>query len=57
MKKSEMSEHKETSLGEEEKELRLHEVRDFFENLSADFSGYEFDRVIADLKSYTGIDS
>lgn len=44
MKKSEMSEHKETSLGEEEKELRFQKVRDFFENLSADFTGYEFDR-------------
>ena len=44
MKKSEMSEHKETSLGEEEKELRFHKVRDFFENLSADFTGYKFDR-------------
>lgn len=44
MKKREKSEQEKTSLSEEEQELRAQKVWDFFENLSADFTGYKFDR-------------
>lgn len=34
----------ETNLSEEKQELQIQKVQAFFENLSADFTGYKFDR-------------
>lgn len=44
MGKIDAAESKETPLTEEERKLRVQKARDFFNNLSADFTGYKFDR-------------